>query len=167
MKRQKAGGLASRRPSQSIGRGRISGKASERSSRATEAERQMATHNAAVNAQNLRKRGCAAAATATPTGGCTHGLLSCVCRVAPKGAARRALRGCSGGGLHGAVPSPRDQTRSRRNLPHRRRHPAHSRSRPPAPRLPRPHLSRPPLPRSKVQPRCWARHWAQPQLRRR
>jgi hypothetical protein len=66
----------------------------------------MATHKAAVSAQNLRKRGCAAAATATPTGGCTHGLLSCVCRVAPKGAARRALRGCSGGGLHGAVPSP-------------------------------------------------------------
>ena len=74
----------------------------------------MATHTAAVSAQNLRKRGCAAAATATPTGGCTHGLPSCVCRVAPKGAARRALRGCSGGGLHGAVPSPRDQTRSRR-----------------------------------------------------
>ena len=66
----------------------------------------MASNPAPVVAENLRKRGSAAAATATPTGGCTHGLLSCVCRVAPKGAARRALRGCSGGGLHGAVPSP-------------------------------------------------------------
>ena len=66
----------------------------------------MASNAALVEAEILRKRGCAAAATATPTGGCTHGLLSCVCRVAPKGAARRALRGCSGGGLHGAVPYP-------------------------------------------------------------
>ena len=70
----------------------------------------MASNPAPVVAENLRKRGSAAAATATQTGGCTHGLLSfmlsCVCRVAPKGAARRALRGCSGGGLHGAVPYP-------------------------------------------------------------
>ena len=62
----------------------------------------MATHTAAVSAQNLRKRGCAAAATATPTGSCTHGPLSC--SSAEWHQERRELRGESyGAALGGAA----------------------------------------------------------------